>query len=100
MDPLGAESLRVAVERLHSCNATYTGLVAVSEKFKGQVVWEGSVLIFTVDRRDTDTCYAWSSPIEGAKRRKIYAVLKIPPVDGPAAAVRASIVADHKGNAP
>lgn len=45
---------------------------------------------------DTDTCYGWSSAVEGSNKHRFYAVLKIPPVDSPETAVRAAIVADHK----
>jgi hypothetical protein len=36
--------------------------------------------------------YAWSSPIEGSTKRRVYAVLHVPPVSSPADAVRAAIV--------
>lgn len=70
--------------------------MGVRKEFQDQVAWEGMVEIFDVDHPDTDTCYAWSSPIEGSERRKFYAVLKVPPVDSPEAAVRASIVKDYR----
>ncbi len=44
-------------------------------------------------------CYAWSSPIEGSEKRRVYAVLKVPLVDSAAAAVRVSIVQDKKAHA-
>lgn len=90
------ESLKEATERLHKCTATYRETVTVLEGFRGRPVWEGAVSVFSVDHPEADTCYAWSSPIEGSDRRKFYAVLKIPPVDGPEAAVRAAIVSDHR----
>ena len=85
-----------AVERLHVCRATYMESVYVREEFQDQVAWEGTVEVFDVDHPDTDTCYAWSSPVEDSDRRKFYAVLKIPPIDSPEAAVRASIVKDYR----
>ncbi len=39
--------------------------------------------------------YAWSEATTGTKRR-FFAVLHVPPVDSPAKAVRASILADAK----
>lgn len=71
--------------------------MGIREEFQEQVAWEGMVEVFDVDHPDTDTCYAWSSPVEGSERRKFYAVLKIPPVDSPEAAVRVSIVRDYRG---
>ena len=88
--------LKQAIESLHECTASYSETADVIEKHEGAIVWEGTIHIFGVDHPDTDTCYAWSSPIEGSSKRKFYAVLHIPPVDSPEAAVRASIVADNK----
>lgn len=98
MDQVSQSDLRATVERLHNCSATYRESVNVREEFQGRVVWEGSVSVFSVDHTEADTCYAWSSPIEGSDRRKFYAVLKIAPVDGPGAAVRASIVSDLRNS--
>lgn len=91
------DDLKQAVERLHECKASLQKVVIIHEDFNGKTVWEGSVSVFSVDHPDADICYAWSSPVEGSDRRKFYAVLHIPPVDSPEKAVRASIVADHKG---
>ena len=96
---MGTESLsnlKAAVERLHECNATHKESVSVREEHQGQVAWEGIIEVFDVDHPDTDTCYAWSSPVEGSDRRKFYAVLKIPPINSPEAAVRASIIRDYR----
>ena len=87
---------RQAVERLHNCTATYKESVGVREEFRDQIAWEGMVEVFDVDHPDTDTCYAWSFPVEDSDRRKFYAVLKIPPIDSPERAVRASIVKDYR----
>lgn len=85
------------VEKLHGCKAHHKMSVGVKESYQNQTVWEGTVHIFDIEGHpDTDTCYAWSSPIEGSDKRKFYAVLHIPPIDSPQAAVRASIVADYK----
>jgi hypothetical protein len=85
------ELLRRAVEDLHGCRARFLEEVPVTERFAGRTIWQGTVSVFSVDHADADTCYAWGSPIEGSERKKIYAVLKKPPVDGPLAAVRASV---------
>ncbi len=91
------EDLKKAVERLHECTATYVENIAVIEKFGDKTVWEGIVHVFKIEGdKKADTCYAWSSPIEGSTKRRYYTVLKIPPVDSPEKAVRASIVQDHK----
>ncbi len=92
------QDLIKAIQDLHSCKATYSESVEIKEEFEGQTVWEGRVHVFNIEGHpDTDTCYAWTSPIEGSDMRQYYAVLHIPPVDSPEMAVRASIVVDHKG---
>ncbi len=93
IDPAGRESLHQAVERLHDCSATFAEEITVTETFQGQTAWDGVVHAFDLSGHpQVGTCYAWSSPIEGSGRRRIHAVLKLPPVDSAAAAVRASIV--------
>ena len=72
----------------------YTGvlpLVHVDERFQGQPVWEGEVLVFDLlDHPNATRCYAWE--VGG----QVTAVLHEPPVDSPQAAVRAAIVAEHQ----
>jgi hypothetical protein len=71
--------------------------VIVIEKFGSETVWEGAVSVFAIKGHDkANRCYAWTSPIEGSKKRRFYAVLNIPPVDSPQKAVRASIIQDFK----
>ena len=97
MNEAPTEALKEAVERLHECRATHRESVGVREEYhQDQIVWEGVVEVFNVDHPDTNTCYAWSSPVEGSERRKFYAVLKKPPINSPEAAVRASIVKDYR----
>jgi hypothetical protein len=90
------EDLKDAVEKLHNCRASHIEDIAVIEKFGHDTVWEGIVSVFEVkEHNKANRCYAWSSPIEGSKKRRFYAVLNIPPVDSPQKAVRASIVRDY-----
>lgn len=91
------ENLKRAIETLHACQASYIEDIAVIEKFGQDTVWEGFVSVFDIKGHGkADKCYAWSSPIEGSKKRRFYAVLNTPPVDSPQKAVRASIVRDFK----
>lgn len=94
---LQTSELQGTVERLHGCHAKYRECVQVTEDFDGQPAWRGNVSVFDVDHPDASTCFAWSSPIEGSERRRYYAILKKPPIETAADAVRAAIVADHKG---
>ena len=62
----------------------------VVDTFRGQTAWEGDVHVFDLAGNPRATeAYAW--PEDG----RIVAVLKVSPVDGPLAAVRASIAARH-----
>ena len=95
-DPADRQSLRRAVEGLHDCSAVFNAEVPVTETHGGRTVWDGVVHVFGPERHPrAATGYAWSSPVGGSKKRRIYAVLKLPPVDSAAAAVRASIVQEH-----
>jgi hypothetical protein len=98
--------LQGAVERLHKCNASFAYDIAVIAQFDSRIVWEGIVSVFDLSGHPTaSTCYAWSEPLTDTDKRRVFAILKIPPVDSPEAAVRASIMAahrqveDHKGMA-
>jgi hypothetical protein len=87
--------LKVAIEKMHDCSASFVEDVIVKEMFGADVVWEGVVSIFDLlGHPSASKAYAWSSPLEGSKKRRFYAVLNIPPVDSPQKAVRASIVHD------
>lgn len=90
------DNIKQAVERLHNCTASYSEDVAVIENFRDQIVWNGIVHVFKIEGNEkADTCYAWSSPIERSTKKRYYAVLRVPPIDSPEKAVRASIVQDH-----
>ncbi len=85
-----ADELKGAVQKLHGCTAHFAQSVPVREMVAGQPVWEGIVYIFKlVAHPQANLAYAWSSPVEGSDKRRIYAMLHIPPIDSPAAAVRA-----------
>ncbi len=97
MEKANSSDLWAAVEGLHEGQATFDHDVAVIEQFDGATVWEGVVSVFNLEGHpDTDTCYTWSEPVKCSDKRRFFAVLKVPPVDSPEAAVRASIMADHK----
>jgi hypothetical protein len=96
MDAAGLPALEDAIRHMHGAEPTYLESVPVRETFGERVVWEGEVQVFALKGgRPAPRCYAWSHATTGAKRR-FYAVLHVPPVDSPAAAVRASIVADAR----
>lgn len=86
------DKLIEAIQHTHGCNATYKEDIPTKETFNNKTVWEGIVSVFEVDHPKTDTCYAWKD----GDSNKVYAVLKIPPVESPALAVRAVIVHLYK----
>ena len=89
--------LQVAIERQHGGKARFVEAVSVSETFQGQPVWEGVVHVFDLEGHPKATrAYAWSSSIEGSDRRRFYAVLHVPPITSPQAAVRAAIVQEFR----
>jgi hypothetical protein len=93
------QQLKDITESLHKCVATYLEEVPVIEKFGDKIAWQGFVHIFRIEGNPkSDTCYAWSSPIEGSTKRRYYAALKVPPIDSPGGAVRASIVQDYRNS--
>jgi len=93
-----ADQLKRAVEAQHGCTATLVQSAPVKETFGGKTVWEGIVHVFKLNGHpQAQQAYAWSSPIEGSDKRRFYAVLHQPPVTSPVEAVRAAIVAEHRG---
>lgn len=97
IDPASIESLKAAVEGMHGGTATFVQAVPVREEFDGAPVWEGVVHVFDLGAHKlASRAYAWSSPVEGSDKRRMFAVLHIPPIDSPIEAVRAAIVAEHR----
>jgi len=91
------DDLKLAIRRLHNCEASYIEEVPIIEKFGKKTVWQGTVHVFKITGHpQSNTCYAWSSPIEGSTKRRYYSVLEIPPIDSPEKAVRAAIVQDYE----
>ena len=97
MMDVDAKELKKAVESQHGCTATLAQSVPVKETFGGKTVWEGIVHIFKLTGHPTaKQAYAWSSPIEGSDKRRLFAVLHVPPITSPVEALRAAIVAEQR----
>jgi hypothetical protein len=95
-DPAGIPALQDAIRHLHGVEATHVETAHVREVHEDLVVWEGDVEVFQLVRHPkAKRAYAWSEATTGSKRR-FFAVLHVPPVDSPAKAVQASIIADAK----
>jgi hypothetical protein len=69
--------------------------VPVVERWKGSVAWEGRVEVFDVKGGSVPRAYTWERTEDDGRRTQVV-VLHRPPVDSPAAAVRASIVAEFE----
>ena len=94
------DQLREAVESQHGGRATPVQAVPVREEFEGQPVWTGVVHVFQLEGHPggVQRAYAWSTLLdEETGHRRFYAVLHTGPVKSPVDAVRAAIVADHRG---
>ena len=99
MTEVSVEALQEAIRNLHGCDSVWIQAVRVKETFQGEIVWEGLVQVFDlIDHPEATRCYAWSHAVEGSERRRFVAVLHKEPVSSPAAAVRASIVQQTRGN--
>jgi hypothetical protein len=92
-----AADLKRAVESQHGGTATLAEEVNVHEVWESKTVWNGVVSVFNLTGHPTASrAYAWSSPVEGSKKRRFFAVLHVPPVDSPQKAVQASIVHEYR----
>lgn len=92
-----SEDLKRGIESQHGGTATFVESVLVKENYRGQTVWQGVVDVFDLTGNPHATrAYAWSEPIQGSEKRKVFAVLHVPPVDSPLQAVRATIVHRQK----
>jgi hypothetical protein len=97
---VSVNQVRWAVERQHGGTAKFVTKLPVKEVFEGKTVWEGVVQIFDPEGNAKATrAYAWSSPIEGSKKRRFYAVLHQAGIRSPLDAVRAAIMAERRAKA-
>jgi hypothetical protein len=92
------EKLKDAIRQMHGCASVHLNSHRQTEKFRGAIVWDGTVEVFKlVDHPSVDLCYAWAS-LEGKddSKTRFAIVLHKPPVDTPQKAVQAFIVNQHK----
>ena len=92
MNDLELSAFEHAIQTLHGARARLLTRERVVEQFRGEMVWEGDVLVFElVDHKTAAKCYAWS--VDGT----VTAVLHEPPVDSAAAAERLAVASIVKG---
>ena len=93
MDPAGIPALQDAIRHMHGCESTWVESVPVTEKFNGEIVWQGEVQVFELaGHKLAARAYAWSHAT-ASERRRFFAVLQFGPVTDAVTAVRASIAA-------
>jgi hypothetical protein len=100
------ENIRKAVEKHAGCRAQHRESVPVTERYLDQIMWEGVVEVFDLDGHPkANRAYGWQLEVKAkpgqlqfweGRNAQYTAVLGIPPVDSPNAAVRASIAAEAK----
>ena len=96
---INLSELANAIAVQHEGNATFIESIPVKESFEGGIVWEGVVHVFDLkDNPQATRAYARSSPIEGSSKRQFFAVLHLGGIRSPQDAVRAAIVAEHRGH--
>ena len=89
MNDLSIDGFRHAIRKMHGSESQLVGRERVDERFEGEPVWQGEVLIFDLlDNPISTRCYAWEA------NGQVTAVLHSGPIDSPLKAVQASILAD------
>ena len=87
-----ADQLKQAVEHTHYCSARPVQSIPVRLTHEGAVEWEGVVHVFELScHPKANKAYVWTSPIKGSDKKQFFAVLHLPPVTSPLAAVRTAI---------
>jgi hypothetical protein len=82
------ERLRLVIEHLHSCAAAWLESVPVKEVFRGKIVWQGDVEVYTLTGHlKAKRCYGWSY----GEPEQFITILELPPVDSAAAAVKVGV---------
>ena len=90
--------IQAAILNLHNCESSFIETVPVVEEFQGETVWQGEVEVFDIrGHPKAKRCYAWGhSAGDDNQARRYVAVLGMPPVDSPQAAVKAAVIAEIK----
>ena len=87
-------SAQLAAERATGSRVAHLESVPIVETFRGQMVWQGMVEVFTVATPPPARAYAWA--VESENGPQYVAVLGVSPINSPLDAVRAWIVSARK----
>ena len=94
MQPREITILKDAIREKHGCSALYLRTLHAPVEFPLDPKWNGLVMVFELTgHREAECCYAWSYRDRG--ERKSVAVLKVPPVDSPATAVKRALAGEQ-----
>lgn len=95
------KELHDVILRLHGAEAVYLRSVPVREKFRGKVVWNGTVEVFRLQGHPAaKRIYAWAYEADKPKPHREYVtVLRVVPVTSPKRAVQAAIIQEHRSGA-
>ena len=84
--------LKLAIQEMHQCEATYRRTVSVHETFHNETLWKGNVEIFWLTGHPrAKRCFAWTRSTADGKEDGIEIILEVPPVIGAATAVRMAL---------
>ena len=80
--------LKLTIEHLHNCSATWLQTVPVHEVFKGETVWYGAVEVFGLTGHPkAKRCYGWTY----GEPEEFIVILELPPVTDAQSAVKVGV---------
>jgi hypothetical protein len=89
------DRLQKAVEKAADSKARHVASKQVTERFNGDVIWDGVVETFEIENHPkAKRCYAF--PFVRNEKVLVKTVLEIPPVDSPETAVKVAIASEAR----
>jgi hypothetical protein len=100
VESVSAEQLKRFIEAQHGGTGTLLQSVRIKDTQRSQGAWDGVVHVFELKGHPkARRAYAWSSPVSGTAKPRLFAVLHMGAVTGPIQAVKAASAAIHKWGA-
>jgi len=82
------DRLKLTIEHLHNCGATWRATAPVREIFRGKTLWQGDVEVYDLTGHPkAKRCYGWSF----GEPEEFITILELPPVDSPESAVKVGV---------